>query len=293
MKILWMSSLRPLAISKANDLIQDNFINSVRSLDCPIEFSFTQFDERGVKKFLKKKKITKFYTNFSKKVLPFGKKYSNKIMLEYALDQFLKNDFTHLVYSTADIVVPSNLIDNLNKFNKHNKDYCALIYPNILCKNGLIQNSFWPHYGIDLFVFKISKAKAKLFKKSIKSWNQYDWGIPDNFYVSVCELLGIKIFNMFKNSSVIKYENNFKKFKESDKWRTKSWIENNNFFKIFLKSNNLSLSYSNLSYYYILYKIFNFKDISLKLLISYFLFYTYFPLEKLRKFISSKIKSFL
>src|SRR5210317_1877083 len=109
MKILWMTSLRPLTVSKSNDLIQDNFINSIISLESNIEFSFTQFEETGVKNFIDSKKIKKFYTNISKSSLPSGKKYSNKIMLSNALNEFIDNDFTHLVYSTADIIAPSNL----------------------------------------------------------------------------------------------------------------------------------------------------------------------------------------
>ena len=36
-----------------------------------------------------------------------------------------------------------------------------------------LKNSFWPHYGIDLIVFKLSKNKALEFKKIIKSYNLY------------------------------------------------------------------------------------------------------------------------
>ena len=91
MKILWMTSLRPLTVSKSNDLIQDNFINSIISLESNIEFSFTQFDETGVQNFIDSKKIKKFYTNISKSSLPSGKKYSNKIMLSNALNEFIDN----------------------------------------------------------------------------------------------------------------------------------------------------------------------------------------------------------
>ena len=48
--------------------------------------------------------------------LPIGKKYSNKIMLECALDQFIKKDnFDYLIYSTADIIVPNNLVNVLSE----------------------------------------------------------------------------------------------------------------------------------------------------------------------------------
>ena len=131
MKILWMTSLRPFGVSISNDLIQENFINSIISLQSNIEFSFTQFDEVGVQDFVNSKKIKNFYSNIAKSSLPPKKKYSNKLMLSNALNEFINNDFTHLVYSTADIIVPSNLIYNLEKFNKINNDYCALIFPNL------------------------------------------------------------------------------------------------------------------------------------------------------------------
>ena len=289
MKILWMTSLRPLTVSKSNDLIQDNFINSIISLESNIEFSFTQFDETGVQNFIDSKKIKKFYTNISKSSLPSGKKYSNKIMLSNALNEFIDNDFTHLVYSTADIIAPSNLIYNLEKFNKMNNDYCALIYPNILCKNGMIESTFWPHYGIDLFVFKLSREKAEYFKKIIQSWHQYDWGINDNFYVAASEALNLSIHNMYKNSSVIKHENNFSDFDEGENWRVLSWNENKKFFRNFLQSNNISLNYARLSYYFLLLKIFNFRDLSLKLLMTYLIFYTYFPIQKIYNLIYSML----
>jgi hypothetical protein len=289
MKILWMTSLRPLTVSKSNDLIQDNFINSIISLDSNIEFSFTQFDETGVQNFIDSKKIKKFYTNIPKSSLPSGKKYSNKIMLSNALDEFLDNDFTHLVYSTADIIAPSNLIYNLEKFNKMNNNYCALIYPNILCKNGMIESTFWPHYGIDLFVFKLSKEKANYFKKIIQSWDQYDWGINDNFYVAASEALNLSIHNMYKNSSVIKHENNFSDFDEGKNWRVLSWNENKKFFLNFLQSNNVSLNYARFSYYFLLLKIFNFRDLSPKLFMSYLIFYTYFPIQKVYNLIYSML----
>jgi hypothetical protein len=281
MKILWMTSLRPFGVFTSNDLIQENFINSIISLQSNIEFSFTQFDELGVQDFVNSKKIKKFYSNIAKSSLPPKKKYSNKLMLSNALNEFIDNDFTHLVYSTADIIAPSNLIYNLEKFNKINNDYCALIFPNLLCKNGEVKSTFWPHYGIDLFVFKLSKEKAKYFQKIIYSWDQYDWGINDNFYVAASEALNLTIYNMYKNSSIIKYENNFSDFKEDGDWMVSSWNENKKYFQNFLQSNNLSLNYSRFSYYYLLLKIFNFRDLSFKLLMSYLIFYTYFPIKKI------------
>ena len=101
MKTLWLVSFRPIGKSKVNDTYQSNFVDSVKSLDEDITFSITQFDEQNVKKFIDDKNIKSFYTNISKDELPNNKKYSNKLMLDNALGQFLNNDnFEYLIYST-------------------------------------------------------------------------------------------------------------------------------------------------------------------------------------------------
>ena len=63
MKILWMTSLRPIGASKENDKIQNLFLNSILSIDKDIKFSLTQFDDKGVFDYIKKKKIRSFYVN--------------------------------------------------------------------------------------------------------------------------------------------------------------------------------------------------------------------------------------
>ena len=57
MKILWMTSLRPIGRSKENDRIQNLFLNSVLNINKEIKFSFTQFDDFGVNKFIQPKLI--------------------------------------------------------------------------------------------------------------------------------------------------------------------------------------------------------------------------------------------
>ena len=191
MKALWLVSFRPIGKSKTNDTFQSIFIDSVKSLDFDITFSLTQFEEPNVKDFIEDKKIKSFYTDIEKKELPNNKKYSNKLMLDKALDQFLsKDNFDYLIYSTADIIVPNNLFKVLA--NIKDKNFCALVYPNTHVTNGIIKNSYWPHYGIDLIIFKLSKEKASVFKNIIKSYNQYDWGINENFNTTDPSSLGLR-----------------------------------------------------------------------------------------------------
>ena len=280
MKALWLVSFRPIGKSKINDLFQSIFVDSIKSINFDITFSLTQFDEPNVKEFIEEKKIKKFYKNILKKELPNHKKYSNKLMLDNALEQYAdKGDFEYLIYSTADIIVPNNLFQTLSKIKLDN--YCAFVYPNTHSTNGTIKNSFWPHFGIDLIIFKISKEKAIEFKKIITSYNQYDWGINENFYIAACEALKLKTINIVKNSNVIKFDNDFESFAEDRNWQSISWKENQGYLLNFLKHNNLSKMYAYGSYYYLLFKVFNFKDLNFNLILSYLIFYPYNLTKKL------------
>ena len=289
MKALWLVSFRPIGKSKINDFFQSIFVDSIKSLDADITFSLTQFDEDNVEAFVEEKRIKSIYKNIPKKKLPEGKKYSNKMMLDNALDQYIENaDFDYLIYSTADIIVPNNLFKSLTHIKLEN--FCALIYPNVHVINGSIKNTFWPHYGIDLIVFKISKEKAIRFKEIIKSYNQYDWGINENFYIAAGELLGLKNINLYKKTKVIKFDNDFEAFVEDRSWQEKSWKENQNHLVKFLSENKLSKLYAYGSYYYLLLKIFNFKDLNFILFLTYIIFYPYYISLKLCRLITKFIK---
>ncbi len=280
MKALWLVSFRPIGKSKVNDYYQSQFVDSIKSINFDVTFSLTQFDEENVKDFVKKKNIKNIYTNISKKDLPPKKKYSNKLMLDNALNQYINHgNFEYLIYSTADIIVPNHLFKILSKINYEN--YCALVYPNTHITNGKIKNNFWPHYGIDLIIFKISKEKSIKFKEIIKTYDQYDWGINENFYIAASEALGLKRLNLFKYMNVFKFDNDFGAFTENRDWQIKSWKENQGYFLNFLRSNNLSKWYAYGSYYYLLMKIFNFKDLNLRLLLSYMIFYPYNLIKKI------------
>ena len=279
MKALWLVSFRPIGKSKLNDFYQSIFVDSIKSIDFDITFSLTQFNEKNVSDFINNKNIKNYFINVSKDNLPKDKKYSNKLMLENALDQFLKNDFQYLIYSTADIIVPNNLFQILSNIKKEN--FCALVYPNTHITNGALKNSFWPHYGIDLIAFKLSKDIAKKFKEIIKSYNQYDWGINENFYIAASDALDLDIFNLFKHINVIKFDNDFESFQEDRKWQIDSWKQNQKYLLNFLNENNLSKLYAYGSYYYLLFKIFRLRDLNLRLSLSYLTFYPYNLIKKM------------
>ena len=280
MKALWIVSFRPFGKSKSNDLFQNIFVDSIKSIDFDITLSTTQFDDLNVKEFIDVKNVKNYYINISKKDLPKGKKYSNKLMLDKALDYYIdKGDFDYLIYSNADIIVPNNLFNELTKIELEN--FCAFIYPNTNIKNGNLKNIFWPYYGIDLIIFKISKDKAVKFKEIIKSYNAYGWGLQENFYIAASEALNLKKINLFKKLKVLKFENDFLSFSEDRTSQIETWKENQGYFLDFLKANKLNNLYAKGSYYYLLFKIFNFRDLNFSLILSYLIFYPYYLSKKI------------
>ena len=91
------------------------------------------------------------------------------------------------------------------------------------------------------------------------------------------------IFNIYKDINIIKHENDFKTINENRDWQINSWNENQKYFLNFLKDNNLPKLYATGSYYYLLFKIFRLKDVSMRLIIVYIKFYLKLPFALLSK----------
>jgi hypothetical protein len=291
MKILWSTTFRPFGVNKFNDDIQYKFLKSIKQSKSKIYLSVTQFDDENVFTSLKKSKIKFKYYNCSKKKLPHKKKYSSQIMLMNSLKYYLKNydDYKYFVYSTVDIMLPKNLFSYLEKYKKMNMLY--LIFPNKLIKNNQSHILPYPYFGIDLIIFKIDKTKVKVFQKLIANWKQYDWGLNDNLLISIADYLNLNIVNLYKRFDILKYENPFTSFNESRVWQIKSWNENSKYYYKFLKKFKISTLYYYGSFYYIAFKIFKFRDLNIKLFISYLiLFYLFFKRLVTYFFINKKLQ---
>lgn len=281
MKILWQVSFRPFSKSRTNDAIQMKFIENLKKMNADITLSVTQFDDYGVKNFLNKSKIKYKYFNFPKKKLPKGSKYSNSIMLLNSMKYYTQKDFDYFVFSNADIFISKKIINILSK--QIESDYMGFIYPNTLIKNGKKFETFLPHYGIDFIAFKLSIKKSILFLKLLKDYKQFDWGVIDNFYISVGDKLNLKFENLYKKIKLKKIENKFRDFKENREWQIKSWKKNNLYFKKYLKKNNLSIFYAYGSYYFLLLKFSRLKDFNKELFLIYLRFYLFLPILLIKK----------
>lgn len=290
MKLLWWTSFRSFGISRDNDNTQRIFLNSIRNLN-HTTLIVSQFGERGVKKNLISHKVKFIFKNVKKNILPQGKKFSNQIMCHNALVEYCnkKSNYDYLVYSTCDIFVPENLIKILNTIKL--KNFIGYVFPNVLVKNGKLLKNIFPLYGIDLIVFKLSKNLAKKFLKLNYDWEQYGWGINEHYFMSMKEALDIPSVNLWKHMDIIKFENDFMGLNESRGRQISDWVNNKNYFLKYLKKNKLSNLWANGSYYYIIFKHFNFKFLSFRLLLNYMLLFFQAPLIILYKIL--RIKNYI
>ena len=142
-----------------------------------------------------------------------------------------------------------------------------------------------PLFGIDIFIFKIDKIKAQLFLDLVNDWNQYDWGVVDNFLISVADKMNLDFINIYKNSNLIKFENDFFALGEDNQWQKDSWFENNNYFLDFLKRNKLSTLYAKGSYYYLALKFFHIRDLNFRLIICYSKLFINFLINGFKKIV--------
>jgi hypothetical protein len=265
------------------------FLNSLKNFNCDLTICTTQFDDSGVENILRESGLHYIYNNITKNNLPIGKKYSNHQIFLSALQEFCKyeNNYDFFIYSCSDILLPSNLINELLK--RKNILGVNLIYPNTQFKNGKMLNYYTFIYGIDLIIFRIDKLKAKLFLEALSDWKQYDWGINEHFLLAIANFLNLPVSNLVRYMDVIKFENNFSDIKEDRTWQINAWNQNKIYLIDFLKRRNLSLLYAKGSYYYLLYKIFNFKDLNLRLLIIYIKVFLYYLPKAFLKLITGKI----
>ena len=194
MKFLWSTSFRSFGKSENNDNVQRIFLDSIKSLNLDITLFVTQFGEQKVENNLKSKNI-KYILKDAREKIPLNKKYSNKYMLKYSLEEFLRGDYEYYVHSTADLILPPNINDCLLKFKKNN--ILFFIFPNALVVNGKLLNPTTPLFGIDIFIYKIDKTKAKLFLDLLEDWQQYDWGVVDNFLISIADKIKLDFVNIY------------------------------------------------------------------------------------------------
>lgn len=281
MKILWQVSFRPLKKSQNNDNIQANFLENISKLDLDITLAVTQFDEVGIEEFIKKKNLKYKYFNFPKHKLPEGKKYSNSIMLKNSLVHYINNEYDYFIFSNSDIEIDTDIAAVLKSIKIEN--YMGFIYPNILIKNGVKIHPSTPHYGIDFIAFKLTKKNANQFLNFVNNYQQYDWGLIDNFYIACTDLLNLKTQNLFKKVKLIKYENKFSDFDENRGWQIESWNENFKYFKIFINQMKLSKFYLSGSYYFLLIKLFSIKDLNFTLFLVYLRLFLKLPFHVVKK----------
>jgi hypothetical protein len=121
-----------------------------------------------------------------------------------------------------------------------------------------------------------------------KDWEQYGWGVNEHYFMSMKDALDLPSVNLWKKMDIIKFENDFNTFDESRSGQISEWKKNKNFFLKYLKKNNLSCFWALGSYYFIIFKHFNFRYLTPLLLIKYCMVFIQAPLVLIYKILRLK-----
>ena len=100
--------------------------------------------------------------------------------------------------------------------------------------------------------------------------------IINNLFIKVSHVICVVGFIISGVTKVLKFDNDFQAFTEDRSWQIKTWNENQKYFLNFLKENKISRLYAYGSYFYLLFRVFNLKDLSFSLFISYIIYYPFF-----------------
>ena len=197
-KILWITSFRGFNGSR-DEKIQRNFIKQFNKKN-NIIFCITQFNEKNVKKNLLKLKSYYYFKNSIRK--PY--RYCQNDILKNGVEIAIKEKIETVIWSTADIILSKDFNKTINNLKINT---FATVFPNIhIYKNKPIDYTY-PHFGLDLFVMKLSFNK---FKKIIKLNDQclnYDWGCFEHFLFSISRILKLKVKNLKGDIDVFKFDN--------------------------------------------------------------------------------------
>lgn len=289
MKILWVTTFRSFGISNKNDILQKKFLKNLQKLNCKITLSITIFNEVNIEKNINVKGIkTVFFKN--KKKLPHNSKYSQSICMSNAMKLFDEN-YDCIIWSTADISIPKNLIDKIKSYK--DKNILMTAFPMFYVSSQNQINYYSSNWGLDLFILKISsKEKVRKLKKIINECPNFGWGCYEHFFSSISDALDIKFINICKNLVIKKYNNDRNAFNDFRKNEIISWKINQKHLIRYLKKNNLNSLFATGSMYYLIYKFFNFKEINLRLFVIYLKIFFMLPFN-LIKFFSRKILFFI
>lgn len=236
-----------------NDGIQRLFLNSLEKQTYQnFVLIVTLFGEKSVKAEIDK---YNFSSCFYEENVPKPYRYSHKAVLNNAINhcKSLNEDFI-VIWTTCDIFFNDSffqsIIENCAK-NTIGTSHPHIIYSSILDFNNSISPKVISsiNQGFDLVYFDRSVIENIKIQNAIRNFQNYDWGLYEHFLISLNELLEECFMpNLFEYSKICKIENNRELTNESKVFFEKSHQLNKIKFDDFLKENQISTRYLNLTY---------------------------------------------
>jgi hypothetical protein len=223
----------------ANSKIQELFLKSLAEQDYENwELVATSFGEKNIKATLTKMRIPF-------KLIEQGKQDYRFCLTDVVLNGIKSLESTGgvLVWTTADIIFPSNFLSGVNKIAKRGvagTSHPHLIYEGINeYRNGehLVPSIY---EGFDLIFFDDSVLLKNGGKKLIEKYRFINWGVFEHFLVGVANICASKKINMWPKYKTGKIVNDRIASNDTRDYLTKSHSTNLVAFERFLKDSGQS-----------------------------------------------------
>jgi len=217
--------------NNSNDAIQKNFLNSLENQsESDFELVVTTFGEKNVKKVVKQHALkSTFFDNFNNKY-----RFSSTDVLYNGIKR-IKKDTEILIWTTCDILLPTNFITTL--LNSKLTNTCFSSTPHNIIENG--KKSFKFISGLDFVGFDSDFLSKKAVTEEIKEIKFNNWGGYEFFLTALAEKHHQKFQNLWPEIEISKIENDREMTNESYQYMMTNLVTNQSLLYKFLSDNKI------------------------------------------------------
>ena len=227
-----------------NDLIQLKFLNSLKTQEkVKIRLVVTLFGEKKVPEIV--------YRIFEDAIIYDGTqgdyKYSHTQVINNAIDFNKKENKVALpiLWTTCDVIYDKDFISKCFPYLQKKSIVTSHPHKIIDLQNPNDKNRIdGLDSGFDVLIFSSRFVSDNKFTKSLNHYVNKDWGVYEQFLISLNELIiDSKLYNIYEESVVSKILNNRKLTNEPNKFMIESYKRNSQVFLEFLKNYSLNSNY--------------------------------------------------
>ena len=193
-----------------NDKMQIQFLKSLkRQTYQNYILVVTLFGEKNVEKTVRE--ILNEKACFFNSIIDEKYRYSASKVILNGIEYGKEKSADILVDCSGDIILQDNFLETV--VSNYSEWYAGISHPNIFFD---VDNNFRVinkrmgkcSRGIDVRFFDFSMLKDPIVSKILQRYMFYDWGAFEHFYAAIAMKYSKRMINIFRESKVVKFENN-------------------------------------------------------------------------------------